>query len=87
MYLKGKVCTVCHFTLFKNWLKHVFVLTAYVFRAAPILLHALLPAASRSSNVTWRDVDLVQEVNAHNLDALLLRDLGLWCIAYVCGDL
>ena len=29
------VCTVCHFTLFKNWLKHILVLTAYVWEAAP----------------------------------------------------
>ena len=29
------VCTVCHFTLFKNWLKHIFVLTACMWEAAP----------------------------------------------------
>ena len=40
------VCTVCHFTLFKNWLKHIFVLTAYVWEAAPC---STLPTADENA--------------------------------------
>ena len=42
------VCTVCHFTLFKNWLKvkHIFVLTAYVGEAAPC---STLPTADENA--------------------------------------
>ena len=40
------VCTVCNFTLFKNWLKHIFVLTAYVWEAAPC---STLPSADENA--------------------------------------
>ena len=43
---KGMVCIVCHFTLFKNWLKHIFVLTAYVWEAAPC---SSLPTADENA--------------------------------------
>ena len=46
LYLKGMVCTICHFILFKNWLKHIFVLTAYVWETAPC---SALPSADENA--------------------------------------
>jgi len=40
------VCIVCHFILFKNWLKHIFVLTTYVWEAAPC---SSLPTADENA--------------------------------------
>ena len=41
------VCIVCHFTLFKNWLKYIFILTAYVWEAAPC---STLPTADENAD-------------------------------------
>ena len=48
LYIKGIVCTVCHFTgrLYKNWLKHIFARTAFVWEAAPF---STLPTADENA--------------------------------------
>ena len=78
------VCTDCHFTPFKNWLKHIFVLTASVWdwEAAPC---STLPTADEKAvtefAVTTMSSSLFQSAT------VLMKNEFLYCSVLLSGIL
>jgi len=76
------VFTVCRFTLFKNWLKHIFVLTACVWEAASC---STLPTANDNtetkSAVTTVSSSLFQSAT------VLTKNEFLYCSVLLSGIL
>ena len=84
------ICTVCHFTLIKNWLKHVFDLTAYVWEAAPC---STLPTADENavteSAVTTVSSSLFQSATVLTKNEFLYCSVllsGISCLAMVLSE-
>ena len=74
LYLKGMACTVCHLTLFKNWLKNIFVLTAYVWEAAPC---STLPTADE--NAVTESVVTTVSSSLFQSATVLMKNEFLYC--------